>query len=151
MRRVASVLSAILVVILNVELAIGDDKPDAAIISRAGIPTPFPGILYTFEADAKLQAEREAQLEHCQNEISLQLGLQGARKDLATATTANALASLKKLSDDRIKLRDERISQLREQSLAEPTDFSKMLWFMIGAGVVIVGVWVAGRVQPTSH
>lgn len=116
---------------------------DVAIITRAGVPAPFTGVLYSDRAYAEEKARKEQERARADERLKLELGLQAARLTLATSTTAAALEAERSKNIELTRIRDAREAKL-EDDLIKAADRAssgtgeKLLWF--GAGVAVTAV-----------
>lgn len=143
-------------------LALAEDPPQADIVifKSSGKPVPFPGVLYSAEAYAKMKADQEQIIERAENKRRLDLGLQAARMSLATSTTAAALAAERSKNDEISSVKDKRIMQLEDQLVkAEERSQSSLgeniLWMLGGVAAVTVGglviAAIAGAINNSAQ
>jgi hypothetical protein len=156
MQLSARIIAAFLAATLIIAPALADEQlaADIAIIKRAGTPVPFPGVLYSEDAYAKMKAKQEFAKERAESQLKLELGLLESRLRLTTATTANDLIATKKSFQERLDIKDKRIKQLEDELIkvnerSTIGEWQKIIWFSIGVGSIMMGAiainWVADK------
>lgn len=115
-------------------------QADIAFIRRSGIPAPFPGVLLTDSVYASMLVEKEVSKERAENKLKLELGLLDNKLSLQTNILQNSLESLQQSSADRLKIKDDRITELEKQLVdSKISDLDRLLWVATGAAAVILG------------
>lgn len=143
MKRMHKVITASIIStsLLSANIAICNEPaiaPQVAIITRAGVQAPFPGLLYSQEAIDAEKKKDDARTDH-ERFLNKKIKDQGEKiikLELATSTTSVALKETIRTYEDRLTMRDERIAKLEDD---QSTDWDRVKWVLIGAGSVVLG------------
>lgn len=151
MKTVAIIMSLLTAVPVN---AIAQE-PTVAIIHKGSV-VPFDGVLFDNLAYATEKANKEQAEKLCKDTIKLELGLQAAKLNFTTSTTAIALSAEKQKNIDIMKVKDKSIDSLTDQLLKAQEKSSApiteiIVWSSVGMSIgVVLGLGIMAILKTSA-
>lgn len=132
-----------------------DASTNTIAIIKQGKVTPFDGFLLSPDVYAKLSIDKEFMKKELELDKQMALSLQKNDFQLKLDITTLKLESTKREMDERLSIKDGRISELEKKVIALEEDADRLsawddvkpwLFFAGGAATIILGAWAISMV-----